>query len=128
MSTVKHGKLRAERGITFYKMRKARNLYDNPGADVSEVENAGQEQQHDPSHEAEVAIETLNSGLQAVGETPLKKKRLEETYSKDNILKVTSVVKEIRYVSASENEEGDNSSNWVPGWRLFHTILLVFSS
>jgi hypothetical protein len=55
MSTVKHGKLCAKCKIAFYKMRKACDLYDNPGADISELENAEQEQQYDPSHEAEDA-------------------------------------------------------------------------
>jgi hypothetical protein len=79
VSTVKQsGKVCAKCRIKFYKMGKYCDLYDNLGADASALQKVEQEE-HDSSHEAEdtstsnVAIEILNSSLQASGESPIKK-------------------------------------------------------
>lgn len=58
-------------------------MYDNPGWDAIELQNVEQKAR-DLSHEREdasdsnVATEILNSILQAVGESPIKEKQLEE--------------------------------------------------
>jgi hypothetical protein len=79
VSTVKQsGKICVKCKITFYKMRKALYFYDNPGAEVRELQKIKQEE-NDLSHEAEdtsassVAIEILNSRLQAIEEMVARK-------------------------------------------------------
>jgi hypothetical protein len=75
--------------ITFYKVRKACDLYDNPGAEISEVQKVELEE-HNSSHEAEdasvsnVATEILSSNISAVRESPIENK-----YFKKNIKETT---------------------------------------
>jgi hypothetical protein len=74
ISTVKQsGEVCTKCRTKFYKMTKTCDSYDNPGADANELQKVEKEE-HDSFHEAEdisasnVAIEILNSILQATGE------------------------------------------------------------
>jgi hypothetical protein len=86
--------------IYSYITRESCGLYDNPLADVNKIQNVEREE-CDPFHEAEdasasyVATEIPNNNLHAVGESPVKKRWLQERkYPKKEIKKVTSAVKE----------------------------------
>jgi hypothetical protein len=102
------GKVCAKCRTKFYKMRKTCDSYESPRADANELQKVEQEE-HDSSHKAEdasasnAATEILNSSLQAVGKSPIKKKQLQKKkkkYPKKRIQKITKAVKKnITHVS-----------------------------
>jgi hypothetical protein len=84
-------------------MRKTRDLCDNSGAEINELQYVEQEQ-HELSHEAEdasasdVATHILNSSPQAIKESPIKEKQLqEEKCPKKEIQKINNVIKKKCY-------------------------------
>lgn len=79
-------------------MRKAYDLHDIPRAGNIGVQKVGPDER-DQSHEAEdanasgVAVEMVDTNLQAIEELPVKNKGVEEkTYPTIKIQKITSVV------------------------------------
>jgi hypothetical protein len=112
VNTMKQsGKICVKCKIAFYEMRKTFDFYDNPGAEVGEIQTLEQEEKN-LSHEAEDsrasngAIEILNGSLQATEESPLKQNSCKKRsiLRRDSENHQHSMIKMV-HMSANKSEE-----------------------